>query len=67
MNLQKYNDFPKTSRGLENFLSTVHYPQMAYNDPAAWRRRGFLALTFGRATASLAPNRTLAAGILGSL
>jgi hypothetical protein len=47
---------------------------LAYNIPAAWRRRGFhcrsdgnetskLPQTFGRATAPLAPNRPLAAGL----
>ena len=47
---------------------------VSHNVPAAWRRRGFhcrsygrqtskFAQTFGRATAPLAPNRPLSAGI----
>ena len=63
------------SLNLHYFLVKLHCrSQLALNVPAAWRRRGFhcrsdgsktskFAQTFGRATAPLAPNRPLSAGI----
>ena len=54
---------------------SLRCPPLACNVPAAWRRRGLhcrsdgrktskFAQTFGRATAPLAPNRPLSAGIV---
>ena len=73
-NIKNFNHSNNTSIVLRLFLLPLSLPAIAYNVPAAWRRRGFHCRsggnetfkspqTFGRATAPLAPNRPLHAGI----